>query len=86
MRIHGCDHGDNCMLRAAARDLFRDQQPGRGRGSGCPEKAAQTISGWGFPITAGEMHSLAQAVGEQTLLTGLVGRRIRGGDGPHLRQ
>jgi carbon starvation protein len=33
-----------------------------------PETAAQTISGWGFPIAAGEMHSLAQAVGEQTLL------------------
>jgi carbon starvation protein len=32
-----------------------------------PEAAAATISGWGFPITAAEMHSLAQAVGEQTL-------------------
>jgi carbon starvation protein len=32
-----------------------------------PEAAAMTISGWGFPITAAEMHSLAQAVGEQTL-------------------
>src|SRR5439155_1006229 len=32
-----------------------------------PEAAATTISNWGFPITAGEMHSLAQAVGEQTL-------------------
>src|SRR5256885_521447 len=32
-----------------------------------PEVAATTISNWGFPITAGEMHSLAQAVGEQTL-------------------
>src|SRR5437588_935617 len=32
-----------------------------------PETAAATISNWGFPITAGEMHSLAQAVGEQTL-------------------
>src|SRR5438093_6257476 len=32
-----------------------------------PEAAAATISNWGFPITAGEMHSLAQAVGEQTL-------------------
>jgi carbon starvation protein len=32
-----------------------------------PEAAATTISGWGFPITAAEMHSLAQAVGEQTL-------------------
>src|SRR5436853_2814272 len=32
-----------------------------------PEKAAGVISGWGFPVTATEMHSLAQAVGEQTL-------------------
>jgi carbon starvation protein len=32
-----------------------------------PETAAATISNWGFPITAAEMHSLAQAVGEQTL-------------------
>src|SRR6201993_1085166 len=28
-----------------------------------PEAAAATISNWGFPITAVEMHSLAQAVG-----------------------
>jgi carbon starvation protein len=32
-----------------------------------PEAAAATISGWGFSVTAAEMHSLAQAVGEQTL-------------------
>jgi carbon starvation protein len=32
-----------------------------------PEAASATISGWGFPITAAEMHALAQAVGEQTL-------------------
>src|SRR5580658_10164926 len=32
-----------------------------------PEAAAATISGWGFPVTAASMHSLAQAVGEQTL-------------------
>ena len=32
-----------------------------------PEAAAATISNWGFPVTATEMHSLAQAVGEQTL-------------------
>jgi carbon starvation protein len=32
-----------------------------------PEVAAATITGWGFPVTAAEMHSLAQAVGEQTL-------------------
>jgi carbon starvation protein len=32
-----------------------------------PTAAATTISNWGFPITAVEMHSLAQAVGEQTL-------------------
>jgi carbon starvation protein len=32
-----------------------------------PEKAAATITGWGFPVTAGAMHSLAQSVGELTL-------------------
>jgi carbon starvation protein len=32
-----------------------------------PEKAAATITGWGFPVTAGAMHALAQNVGELTL-------------------
>src|SRR5437762_5972965 len=32
-----------------------------------PEAAAATISGWGFPVSAAQMHSLAQIVGEQTL-------------------
>src|SRR6202451_1199580 len=32
-----------------------------------PEAAVATISGWGFPVTAATMHSLAQAVGEQSL-------------------
>ena len=32
-----------------------------------PEAAAATISTWGFPITAAEMHALARSVGEQTL-------------------
>src|SRR5256712_11678807 len=32
-----------------------------------PEVAAATVTAWGFPVTAAEMHSLAQAVGEQTL-------------------
>src|SRR5438067_4228867 len=32
-----------------------------------PEVAAATITAWGVPVTAAEMHSLAQAVGEQTL-------------------
>src|SRR3954471_2374406 len=32
-----------------------------------PEKAASTISAWGFPVTAASMHSLAQSVGELTL-------------------
>src|SRR6201982_2016417 len=32
-----------------------------------PEAAASTISGWGFPVTASDMHVLAQDVGEQTL-------------------
>src|SRR6202790_285894 len=31
------------------------------------ESAAAVISGWGFPVSALDMHSLAQAVGEQTL-------------------
>ena len=33
-----------------------------------PELAAQTISGWGFPVTVAEMQTLAQQVGEQTLM------------------
>ena len=32
-----------------------------------PDTATATISNWGFPVTAVDMHSLAQAVGEQTL-------------------
>ena len=32
-----------------------------------PELAAQTITGWGFPVSAAMMASLAQDVGEQTL-------------------
>ncbi len=32
-----------------------------------PAAAAATISSWGFPVSAVEMHALAQAVGEQTL-------------------
>jgi carbon starvation protein len=32
-----------------------------------PEAAAATISRWGFPVTAPDMHLLAQDVGEQTL-------------------
>ncbi len=32
-----------------------------------PEKAASTISGWGFPVTAAGMQALARTVGEQTL-------------------
>ena len=32
-----------------------------------PEKAAATVSSWGFPVTASSMHALAQSVGEQTL-------------------
>src|SRR5262249_49657165 len=32
-----------------------------------PEAAAATIRAWGFSVTANEMQSLAQAVGEQTL-------------------
>ena len=31
------------------------------------DAAAATISGWGFPVDAAQMQSLAQAVGEQTL-------------------
>jgi carbon starvation protein len=32
-----------------------------------PEAAAASISSWGFPVTASDMHVLAQDVGEQTL-------------------
>jgi carbon starvation protein len=32
-----------------------------------PAAAAATISGWGFPVTAADMQTLAHAVGEQTL-------------------
>jgi carbon starvation protein len=32
-----------------------------------PAAAAATISGWGFPVTAGDMATLARNVGEQTL-------------------
>jgi carbon starvation protein len=32
------------------------------------EKAAATISGWGFPVAAGTMDALARGVGEETLL------------------
>jgi carbon starvation protein len=32
-----------------------------------PEKAASTISSWGFPVTAAGMQALARSVGEQTL-------------------
>src|SRR5712692_3654975 len=32
-----------------------------------PETAAQTISGWGFPVPAAGMQALAHSVGEQTL-------------------
>jgi carbon starvation protein len=32
-----------------------------------PEKAANTITGWGFPATAAGMQALAHTVGEQTL-------------------
>ena len=32
-----------------------------------PEAAAAAITGWGFPVTAADMHALAQAVGEETL-------------------
>ncbi len=32
-----------------------------------PEAAATTITNWGFPTSAADMHALAQAVGEQTL-------------------
>ena len=32
-----------------------------------PDKAVNTISGWGFPVTAAGMQALARTVGEQTL-------------------
>jgi len=38
-----------------------------------PEKAAATIIGWGFPVTAGSMRALAQNVGELTLFNRTAG-------------
>ena len=38
-----------------------------GTAGALPEKAAATITGWGFPVSAASMHALAQSVGEQTL-------------------
>jgi carbon starvation protein len=38
-----------------------------------PQAAAQTISGWGYPITASEMAMLAKAVGEQSLFNRIGG-------------
>jgi carbon starvation protein len=38
-----------------------------------PMAAAQTISGWGYPITASEMAMLAKAVGEQSLFNRIGG-------------
>jgi len=32
-------------------------------------KAVETISGWGFPVTAAQMHDLAEQMGEATLLS-----------------
>jgi len=40
---------------------------GAGVVGAAPEAAVQTISGWGFPVTAQQMQSLAQSVGEHTL-------------------
>ena len=37
------------------------------------QAAAQTITGWGFPVTAADMQTLAQAVGEKTLLNRVGG-------------
>ena len=34
-----------------------------------PEAATATITGWGFPVTAADMHQLAQWVGEQNLFS-----------------
>jgi carbon starvation protein len=38
-----------------------------------PVAAAQTISGWGYPITSSEMAMLAKAVGEQSLFNRIGG-------------
>jgi carbon starvation protein len=38
-----------------------------------PNVAAQTISGWGYPITASDMAMLARAVGETTLFNRIGG-------------
>jgi carbon starvation protein len=36
---------------------------------GTPEMAVATISGWGFPVSVGDMTALAHSVGEQTLFS-----------------
>jgi carbon starvation protein len=40
---------------------------GAGVVGAAPEVAAQTITGWGFPVTADQMHELAREMGESTL-------------------
>jgi len=49
-----------------------------------PEAAVATISGWGFPVTAASMHSLAQAVGEQTLFNRTGGAPAFAGGMAHI--
>src|SRR6202451_3808125 len=53
-----------CVLQPGV--YFSINSPASSVGA-APEEAANTISSWGFPITAAEMQALAHAVGEQTL-------------------
>ena len=54
-----------CVL--AAGSLLRDQQPGGDCWAGARRRRGQRSVGWGFPVTAAQMATLAHAVGEQTL-------------------
>ncbi|MCC7174030.1 MAG: carbon starvation protein A [Bryobacterales bacterium] len=53
-----------CVLQPGV--FFAVNSPG-GIVGATPEAAVATITSWGFPVTAAEMASLAQDVGEQTL-------------------
>jgi carbon starvation protein len=57
------------MIAATLLDpgVFFAINTGAGVVGSTPEVAAQTISGWGFPVSAAQMQALAHAMGEQTL-------------------
>ncbi|HVN45154.1 MAG TPA: carbon starvation CstA family protein [Steroidobacteraceae bacterium] len=57
------------MIAAALLDpgVYFAINSGAGVVGATPELAVQTINGWGFPVSAQQMQSLAQAMGEHTL-------------------